>query len=128
MDSFNFRVQIFDADGKFVSKFGGIGTGFGQFSKPKGIGVDSEGHIYVSDAAFNNVQIFDQEGRLLLFFGEMGRRRGQFWLPAGLAVDAHDRIYVADQYNKRINVYQYLPEAAAAGGEQPRMDQPSTTN
>jgi DNA-binding beta-propeller fold protein YncE len=128
MDSFNFRVQIFDADGKFVSKFGGIGSGFGQFSKPKGIGVDSEGHIYVSDAAFNNVQIFDQDGRLLLFFGQMGSRRGQFWLPAGLAVDAHDRIYVADQYNKRINVYQYLSDTAHPGGEQPRMDQPSTTN
>jgi DNA-binding beta-propeller fold protein YncE len=78
--------------------------------------VDSEGHIYVSDAAFNNVQIFDQEGRLLLFFGEFGYRRGQFWLPAGLSVDSKDRIYVADQYNKRINIYQYLPEAGRAGG------------
>jgi DNA-binding beta-propeller fold protein YncE len=116
MDSFNFRVQVFDADGKFVSKFGGVGSGFGQFSKPKGIGVDSEGHIYVSDAAFNNVQIFDQEGRLLLFFGGFGNRRGQFWLPAGLSVDAQDRIYVADQYNKRINIYQYLPEAGRTGG------------
>ncbi|MEO6666053.1 MAG: hypothetical protein ABIO65_04680, partial [Nitrospiria bacterium] len=54
--------------------------------------------------------IFDQEGRLLLFFGSFGSRRGQFWLPAGLSVDAHDRIYVVDQYNKRINIYQYLPE------------------
>ncbi|MFZ5861460.1 MAG: 6-bladed beta-propeller [Nitrospirota bacterium] len=128
MDSFNFRVQIFDADGKFLSKFGGIGTGFGQFSKPKGIGVDSEGHIYVSDAAFNNVQIFDRDGRLLLFFGEMGTRRGQFWLPAGLAVDGHNRIYVADQYNKRINIYQYLSEADRTGSDRPRMDQPSVTN
>jgi DNA-binding beta-propeller fold protein YncE len=114
MDSFNFRVQVFDADGKFLSKFGGIGSGFGQFSKPKGIGVDSEGHIYVSDSAFNNVQIFDQEGRLLLFFGELGSRPGQFWLPAGLAVDRQDRIYVADQYNKRINIYQYLPDKTQA--------------
>jgi DNA-binding beta-propeller fold protein YncE len=128
MDSFNFRVQIFDADGKFLSKFGGIGTGFGQFSKPKGIGVDSEGHIYVSDAAFNNVQIFDQEGRLLLFFGEMGSRRGQFWLPAGLAVDAHNRIYVADQYNKRINIYQYLSEAGHTGGDGPRIEEPAAPN
>jgi DNA-binding beta-propeller fold protein YncE len=128
MDSFNFRVQIFDADGKFLSKFGGIGNGFGQFSKPKGIGVDSEGHIYVSDAAFNNVQIFDQEGRLLLFFGEMGSRRGQFWLPAGLAVDAQDRIYVADQYNKRINVYQYLSDTARANGAPGQATGASVTN
>ncbi len=122
MDSFNFRAQIFDADGKFLSKFGGIGTGFGQFSKPKGIGVDSEGHIYVSDAAFNNVQIFDPDGRLLLFFGELGSRPGQFWLPAGIAIDGNDRIYVADQYNKRINVYQYLSEAPRTGGASSRTD------
>ena len=110
MDMFNFRVQIFDADGKFQFKFGGVGTGLGQFSKPKGIAVDSEGHIYVADAAFNNVQIFDQEGRLLLFFGEFGSGDGQFWLPAGMDIDAHDRIYVVDQYNKRINIYQYMSE------------------
>ncbi len=110
MDMFNFRVQIFNADGKFESKFGSVGDSLGQFSKPKGIAVDSEGHIYVVDAAFNNVQIFDQEGRLLLFFGEFGSRNGQFWLPAGMDIDAHDRIYVADQYNKRINIYQYLSE------------------
>jgi DNA-binding beta-propeller fold protein YncE len=41
----------------------------------------------------------------------MGTQRGQFWLPAGLAVDAQNRIYVADQYNKRINIYQYLSQA-----------------
>jgi DNA-binding beta-propeller fold protein YncE len=110
MDTFNFRVQIFDPDGKLLNKFGGIGRAPGLFSKPKGIGVDSEGHIYVVDAAFSNVQIFDQQGRLLLFFGEFGDRPWQFWLPAGLYIDEQDQIYVADQYNKKINIYQYLPE------------------
>ena len=114
MDTFNFRVQIFDPDGKYLNKFGGIGTGFGQFSKPKGIAVDSEGHIYVSDAAFNNVQIFNQEGQLLLFFSEFGNRPWQLWLAAGLYIDENDQIYVADQYNKKINIYQYLPEKPAA--------------
>lgn len=108
MDTFNFRVQVFDADGGLITKFGNVGRGLGQFAKPKGIGVDSEGHVYVVDAAFNNVQIFDEQGQLLLFFGEMGNRPGQFWLPAGLYVDDQDQIYVADQYNRRINVYQYL--------------------
>jgi DNA-binding beta-propeller fold protein YncE len=110
MDTMNFRVQIFDQDGKSLNKFGSIGTGFGQFSKPKGIGVDKEGHIYVSDAAFNNVQVFDQQGRLLLFFGEFGDRPWQLWLPAGLYIDENDQIYVADQYNRKINIYKYLPD------------------
>ena len=108
MDSFNFRVQIFDKDGNFQRKFGGVGTGLGMFSKPKGIALDSEGHIYVVDAAFNNIQIFDGGGRLLLFFGEMGTKPGQVWLPAGMYIDEKDNIYVADQYNRRINVYKFL--------------------
>jgi DNA-binding beta-propeller fold protein YncE len=115
----NFRVQIFDADGKFLSKFGSVGTGFGQFSMPKGVGVDSQGHIYVVDARFSNVQIFDPQGRLLLFFGELGSRLGEFYLPAGLYVDGQDRIYVADQYNKRIDVFQYIgPKEPTAGTQE----------
>ncbi len=123
MDTFNFRVQIFDPDGRFLGKFGSIGTGYGQFSKPKGIGVDSEGHVYVVDAAFNNVQIFNPEGRLLLHFGEFGNRPWQFWLPAGLSIDENDRIYVADQYNKRINIYQYLPESPSSRDRSGRLGQ-----
>jgi DNA-binding beta-propeller fold protein YncE len=85
-----------------------VGRGFGQFSKPKGIGVDARGRIFVADAAFNNVQIFDGQGRLLLFFGGMGSAPGQFWMPAGVAVGPDGRIYVADQFNRRINVYEVI--------------------
>ena len=74
MDSMNFRVQIFDPDGKFLRVFGKLGDSFGQFARPKGIGVDSEGHVYVVDSAFNNVQIFDETGRLLLFLVGLGTR------------------------------------------------------
>jgi len=70
--------------------------------------VDSEGHIYVADAAFDNFQIFDQEGRLLLFVGQAGSGPGQFHLPAGLYIDEEDRIYVVDQFNRRVQVFQYL--------------------
>lgn len=48
----------------------------GDFARPKGVAVDSEGHIYVVDAAFGNVQIFNSEGLLLLFFGQMGTGPG----------------------------------------------------
>ena len=78
MDSMNFRVQIFDAEGKFIKKFGEVGTGYGQFSKPKGIAVDSEGHIYVVDSAFNNIQIFDAEGKLLSFLAIWEAREASY--------------------------------------------------
>ena len=69
VDTTNFRVQRFTADGKFVSEFGGQGAAPGRFSRPKGIAIDRDEYIYVTDAAFNNVQVFDNEGGATMFFG-----------------------------------------------------------
>ncbi|GAB4539310.1 MAG: 6-bladed beta-propeller [Thermodesulfovibrionia bacterium] len=110
MDTLNFRVQIFNKDGGFVSMFGKNGDGSGDFSKSKGIAVDSEGHIYVADAHFDCVQIFDRDGRLLLIFGKTGTGDGEMSLPAGIFIDESDRVYVADSYNRRVQVFQYSKE------------------
>ena len=87
--------------GHFISTFGKHGNGSGDFSKPRGIAVDSDGNVYVADALFDAVQIFDKDGRLLLAFGKTGRRNGQMILPAGLFIDEQDKIYVADSYNNK---------------------------
>jgi DNA-binding beta-propeller fold protein YncE len=110
-DTNNFRVQVFDKDGAYLRKFGQLGDSPGDFSRPKGIAVDSEGHIYVADAAFNNFQIFDDMGKLLLAIGGLGQGAGQFQLPGGMYVDDQDRVYVTDTLNRRIEVFQYLSEA-----------------
>ncbi len=109
-DTLNFRVQVFNPEGEYLSTVGGLGDGLGQFSRPKGVAVDSQGNVYVSDASFSNVQIFDAGGNLLLFFGNVGTERGEFYLPAAISIDASDRIYVADQYNERIQVFQFLKQ------------------
>ena len=109
-DTMNFRIQQFTLDGQFVGKFGEMGAQLGQFARPKGVAVDSDGHIYVVDAAFGNVQIFEDsaEHPLLLFVGQVGSEPGQFMLPAGMFIDEEDRIYVADGYNRRVQVFEYL--------------------
>jgi DNA-binding beta-propeller fold protein YncE len=112
MDSMNFRVQVFNEEGKYLFSFGKHGDGTGDFSKPKGIAVDSEGHIYVSDADFDNIQIFNRDGRLLLVVGSTGTGKGEMSLPAGIFIDRQDRIYVADSYNRRIQIFQYLKQNA----------------
>ena len=71
--------------------------------------MDSEGHVYVVDAAFNNVQMFDVEGRLLMAFGTIGSEPGALWMPIGISISRDDRIHVADRYNNRIQSFQYLP-------------------
>lgn len=109
-DTNNFRVQVFDKDGTYLRKFGQLGDYPGDFSRPKGIAVDSEGHVYVADAAFNNFQIFNDKGEILLVIGSLGQGAGQFQMPAGMYIDDQDRIYVADTLNRRIEVFQYLSE------------------
>jgi DNA-binding beta-propeller fold protein YncE len=106
-DTGNFRVQLFDINGNFLKILGRLPGTLGIFGLPKGIGVDSTGHIYVADAAFNNLRVLTEE-RQLLVVGSKGTGPGFFRLPAGLYVDQEDRIYVADQYNRRIQIFQYL--------------------
>ncbi len=120
-DQLNFRVQVFDREGKFVRQIGRLGDQPGTFTRPKGVAVDRAGHLYVVDASFSNVQVFDAEGRLLLAFGRLGNGEGEHWLPLGIATDTGDRVYVADRYNNRLQIYQYLAQAESAvvapGGE-----------
>lgn len=109
-DALNFRIQAFDAQGRFLRAFGAPGDSPGHFARPKGVAVDSDGNIHVVDALFDNVQVFDRDGRLLMAYGRHGSGSGEFWLPSGIWIDARDRIYVSDSYNKRVQVFQYLKD------------------
>ena len=116
VDAMNFRVQVFDRSGAFHYTIGKVGDGTGWIFRPKGIGFDSEKHLYIVDAAWGVVQVFDREGRLLYYFGGKGTGAGEFQLPAGLQIDNHDRIYVVDSFNRRIQVFRYFGMVATANG------------
>lgn len=119
VDGGNFRIQVFDKDGKFVKTIGAIGRQSGQFSRPKEIAVDARGNLYVVDTAFGNFQIFDAEGRLLLDVGSRGNSNApaKFMLPSGIAVDSDGRIYMADQFYRKVDVFRpaELPASARYG-------------
>jgi len=100
-DAFNFRVQKFDPEGKFLKSYGYLGDAFGAFARPKGLDIDRDGHLYVVDAAFENVQIFDAEtGALLLFFGGAGTAPGSMYLPAGIHIDYLNAAYFSNFVDK----------------------------
>jgi DNA-binding beta-propeller fold protein YncE len=121
VDAMNFRVQTFDPKGTFQSTIGSLGDSSGALFRPKGIGLDSENHIYLVDGMWGSVQVFDREGQLLYTFGERGTALGQFQLPTGLFIDQNDRVYVADSYNHRIQVFQYhgVKDGAPSPGSRP---------
>ena len=93
----NFRVQRFTAEGKSVRTYGEVGTTPGTFARPKGIALDHMGRLFVGDAAFENVQVFDNNGKLLMFFGQPGNGGEGLNLPAGVTID-RDNIALFRRY------------------------------
>ncbi len=59
VSSLNDRVQCFTPEGKLLFAIGGTGKGPGQFSRPHGMAVDGEGHLYVADASNQRIQKFE---------------------------------------------------------------------
>jgi sugar lactone lactonase YvrE len=118
-DTLNNRVEIFDADGKFVSTFGKAGDGPGYFSRPKGIAIDSDNHIWVADGVQDRVQVYNQEARLLISFGGHGLLPGQFQGIVNIAADKNNRIFTSEIYPGRVQQFRYVTDAEA---EQARKD------
>ncbi|CAB1367709.1 6-bladed beta-propeller [Denitratisoma oestradiolicum] len=106
-DGGNFRVSVFDAQGKFLKNFGSVGKQPGNFARPKEIATDNDGNVLVADTAFGNFQIFSPEGELLMFIGDRSEKGGpaQYMLPSGITVDEDGRIYMVDQWFKKIDVF-----------------------
>jgi|SRR5208282_2190674 len=108
VDAMNFRIQVLDRSGAFRYAIGKIGDTSGDMFRPKGIGVDSEGDLYIVDGLWGAVQVFNRQGELLYYFGARGTQAGEFQLPTGLFIDREDRIFVVDSYNRRIQVFHYF--------------------
>jgi len=117
VDAMNFRVQVFDPEGKFQFAIGKLGDAPGQLFRPKGIGIDSENHLYIVDGMGGIVQVFNSEGQLLYAFGGKGAGPWQFQLPSGMFIDSKDKIYIVDSYNRRIQVFQYHRVGTAGGAQ-----------
>jgi DNA-binding beta-propeller fold protein YncE len=115
-DTLNNRVEIFDADGNFISTFGKAGDGPGYFARPKGIAVDSDGHIWVADEMQDRLQVFNKEGQLLTFVGQgHGELPGQFKALVGVGIDSkNNRVYTAEQYPGRVQMFRYVTDTEAA--------------
>jgi sugar lactone lactonase YvrE len=114
-DTLNNRVEIFDADGNFISLFGKNGDGPGYFARPKGIAVDGDGHIWVADEMQDRLQVFNREGRLLTYIGQgHGNLPGQFKALVGVAIDKQNRVFTTEQYPGRMQMFRYVTDAEAA--------------
>jgi sugar lactone lactonase YvrE len=122
-DTLNNRVEIFDADGKFVSTFGKAGDGPGYFSRPKGVAIDSDGHIWVADGMQDRVQVFNKDAQLLISFGGHGLMPGQFQGLVGIATDKNNRVFTSEMFPGRVQQFRYVTDAEAEQLKKEREDQ-----
>jgi tripartite motif-containing protein 71 len=99
------RVQKFDRNGKFLTKWGTQGAGDGQFEHALAIAIDRQDSIYVVDIDNNVVQKFDESGQFLLKWGGKGAGAGQFSRPAAVAIDPQGNVLVADVDASRIQKF-----------------------
>jgi len=119
-DGNNYRVQVFDSAGKFSRKFGSLFNpyqmygghyrqglqyaqqGGGLFLYPFGVGILTNGEIFVGDGADGNsrVQLFQPSGQFRQIIAT-----SQITQPGLVFSDSDDNILVADRGNSRIQVF-----------------------
>lgn len=102
------NVNIYNLEGRELTKFGRKGKARGEFSFPFGIAVDSAGSIFVAEPANLRVQAFKKNGEVSWVKGKSPRdvygQGREFGLPAGLALGSDDRLYLVDAFYHRIYV------------------------
>lgn len=120
-DSMNFRIQVFDPDGKFLRTYGSAGDGPGTFARIKGLALDGFGNVYAVEEQHAVVQMFNRSFDMLMAFGGPSPRLEYLEMPTAIAIDpATNRIYVGSRSPGRVNVYELFnttAEDSAAGGQ-----------
>lgn len=105
-DTWNHRIQKFDANGKFLLQWGtgGVSTeGNDRFWGPRGILVTPDGNVYITDTGNRRVVVFDSQGKYLFTFETNGD--AQLDEPVGIALGQDQHIYVADTWNDRVAIF-----------------------
>ena len=100
-DRTNRRVQVFDAGGRFLAKWTGIGSPWGLYYAKR------ENVIYMADGVNNRIVKLNLDGQVLGVFGEFGKAPGKFDFAHHLAVDSAGAVYVAEIKNWRVQ--KFLP-------------------
>ena len=73
----------------FLTEFGVLGSGDGQFDSAQDVTTNASGRIvYVADSGNNRIQKFDAAGNFLRKWGSEGSGDGQFSNPTGVATNA----------------------------------------
>ena len=77
----------------------------GKLRQPRGLTVDPNGNIFVTDFGNDRIQMFDPTMLFVRTWGQRGKLPGEFNQPSGVAIGSDGNVYVADTWNQRIQVF-----------------------
>jgi DNA-binding beta-propeller fold protein YncE len=127
-DYYNDRVVKFASNGIYLTQWGNLGSGNGQFDYPTGIALDSSNNVYVTDEANNRIEKFTSNGSYLTQWGSSGTNNSQFNSPNGVGVDSNNNVYVADSGNDRMEKFDsngnYLTQWGSSGTNNSQFSEP----
>ena len=82
-DEYINTVTVFEKDGTLVDRWGEQGDGPGQFNRPSGVAIDSDGNVRVVDHLNARIQTYSPDGRYISSFGAFGTGPGEPEFPVG---------------------------------------------
>jgi|GEM_PF-584153 len=104
-EQYFYYIKKLDPMGQLLSRWGGLGSGNGEFNRPWGVAVDKQGYVYVTDINNHRIQKFDNTGRHVTSWGSEGSEPGNFKQPWGIGLDLQSNVYVVDSDNARIQKF-----------------------
>ncbi len=114
-DSANNRVRRVDTRGIITTIAGNGEAGFSgdgglavlaRLNTPRGVVVDKDGNVYISDGVNHRVRKVDVEGKISTVAGTgvAGSAEGQLWSPQGLTLDAAGNLWIACSGSSQVRV------------------------
>ena len=111
----NSYIQVYELDGKFISRFGSHGNGKLQFSFPHGLTTDEyNGDIYICDYLNNRIQVISE---IFEYMSEFGKDILHYPLDVKLY---KDNIFILDVSNPCLHLFNkdlVLQKCVVARGE-----------
>ncbi|HEV7215033.1 MAG TPA: NHL repeat-containing protein, partial [Chloroflexota bacterium] len=111
------------------------GSGTTALKNPTGIGVDSQGNVFVADTWNHRIVKLDSSLHFVSAWGSYGTTDGQasghpsqFYGPRAIAVDRQGNVFVTDTGNKRIQEFdnngRFLVQFGGVGAEPGHLNEP----